>query len=100
MQPLKDNPDGMSGGPAFVIQLERGRPRAYFAGIDVDCDGCDNVLPLLAAQTIIRYWCSNLMVKVGNADFSVIRNRCANDSFGELGVATDNIHLFELSGLW
>ena len=28
------HPDGTSGGPAFVIQLEPGRrPRGYFAGI-------------------------------------------------------------------
>ncbi|PRD44391.1 hypothetical protein C5748_07375 [Phyllobacterium phragmitis] len=33
VRPLKEHPDGMSGGPAFVIQLEVGGPRAYFAGI-------------------------------------------------------------------
>lgn len=34
-RPLDKHPDGMSGGPAFVIQLESGRPRAYFAGMIV-----------------------------------------------------------------
>lgn len=32
---LEVDPDGMSGGSAFVIQLEQGRPSAYFAGIIV-----------------------------------------------------------------
>jgi hypothetical protein len=34
-QALKINPDGMSGGAAFVIQYAEGGPRAYFAGIIV-----------------------------------------------------------------
>lgn len=33
VRPLEASPDGMSGGSAFVIQLEEGRPRAYFAGL-------------------------------------------------------------------
>lgn len=33
VRPLERYPDGMSGGSAFVIRLERGRPHAYFAGI-------------------------------------------------------------------
>ncbi|WP_152535742.1 hypothetical protein [Bradyrhizobium sp. Ai1a-2] len=35
VRPLKKHPDGMSGGSAFVIRLERGKPHAYFAGIIV-----------------------------------------------------------------
>ena len=34
-RPLEQQPDGMSGGSAFVIQWENGRPKAYFAGIIV-----------------------------------------------------------------
>jgi hypothetical protein len=34
-RPLEEHPDGMSGGSAFVIQWENGRPKAYFAGIIV-----------------------------------------------------------------
>ena len=34
-QPLPVSPDGMSGGSAFVIQMENGLPNAYFAGIIV-----------------------------------------------------------------
>ncbi len=34
-QPLTVHPDGMSGGSAFVIQMENGLPKAYFAGIIV-----------------------------------------------------------------
>ncbi|WP_162943919.1 MULTISPECIES: hypothetical protein [unclassified Rhizobium] len=34
-KPLDKLPDGMSGGSAFVVQLEDGRPRAYFAGLIV-----------------------------------------------------------------
>jgi hypothetical protein len=33
VRPLEKHPDGMSGGSAFVIRLERGEPHAYFAGI-------------------------------------------------------------------
>jgi hypothetical protein len=32
---LQDEPDGMSGGSAFVIQLLNGEPHAYFAGLIV-----------------------------------------------------------------
>ena len=35
VQPLEIDPDGMSGGSAFVIQLVDGQPRAYFGGIVV-----------------------------------------------------------------
>jgi hypothetical protein len=35
VRPLEIDPDGMSGGSAFVIQLEDGQPRAYFGGIVV-----------------------------------------------------------------
>ena len=35
VQPLDIDPDGMSGGPAFIIQYESDGPRAYFAGIIV-----------------------------------------------------------------
>jgi hypothetical protein len=35
VQPLEVDPDGMSGGSAFVIQLVDGQPRAYFGGIVV-----------------------------------------------------------------
>lgn len=35
VRPLEKHPDGMSGGSAFVIRLEQGRPRACFAGIVV-----------------------------------------------------------------
>jgi hypothetical protein len=34
-RPLEHHPDGMSGGAAFVIQWENGRPKAYLAGIVV-----------------------------------------------------------------
>ena len=34
-RPLEVHPDGMSGGSAFVIHLENGGPRAYFAGLIV-----------------------------------------------------------------
>ncbi len=30
---LRQQPDGMSGGSAFIIQFESGKPKAYFAGI-------------------------------------------------------------------
>lgn len=33
LEPLNFNPDGMSGDPAFVIQMENESPCAYFAGI-------------------------------------------------------------------
>lgn len=33
--PLQDEPDGMSGGSAFVIQLLNDEPHAYFAGMIV-----------------------------------------------------------------
>ncbi|MDH2354910.1 hypothetical protein QCM80_30210 [Bradyrhizobium sp. SSUT112] len=35
LRPLSKHPDGMSGGSAFVIRLEHGKPHAYFAGIIV-----------------------------------------------------------------
>jgi hypothetical protein len=35
LRPLEKHPDGMSGGSAFVIRLEHGKPHAYFAGIIV-----------------------------------------------------------------
>lgn len=35
VRPLAKHPDGMSGGSAFVIRLEHGKPHAYFAGIIV-----------------------------------------------------------------
>jgi hypothetical protein len=35
VRPLEKHPDGMSGGSAFVIRLEHGKPQAYFAGIIV-----------------------------------------------------------------
>lgn len=35
VRPLKFDPDGMSGGSAFVIQLVDGQPRAFFGGIVV-----------------------------------------------------------------
>lgn len=34
-RPIPFNPDGMSGGPAYVIQLINKQPHAYFAGIVV-----------------------------------------------------------------
>ncbi|MBN8916336.1 MAG: hypothetical protein J0I31_12145 [Rhizobiales bacterium] len=33
VSPLDLDPDGMSGGSAFVIQMQDGRPQAFFAGI-------------------------------------------------------------------
>jgi hypothetical protein len=33
VRPLEKHPDGMSGGSAFVIRLEHGKPHAHFAGI-------------------------------------------------------------------
>lgn len=33
LAPLSLNPDGMSGGSAFTVQLVNGRPKAYFAGM-------------------------------------------------------------------
>lgn len=33
LEPLAFSPDGMSGGPAFVVQLVKGEPHAFFAGI-------------------------------------------------------------------
>lgn len=35
VQPLEIDPDGMSGGSAFVIQLVEGQARAYFGGMVV-----------------------------------------------------------------
>jgi hypothetical protein len=35
LRPLDRHPDGMSGGSAFFIRLENGKPHAYFAGIVV-----------------------------------------------------------------
>lgn len=32
-EPLTFNPNGMSGGPAFVVQMTNGEPHAFFAGI-------------------------------------------------------------------
>jgi hypothetical protein len=41
LRPKDEDPDGMSGGSAFVIQLHNGRPQAYFAGII--CPSSDNL---------------------------------------------------------
>ena len=35
VRPLEVDPDGMSGGSAFVVLLDHGEPKAYFAGIIV-----------------------------------------------------------------
>lgn len=35
VSPLQVNPDGMSGGAAFVIQMQHGEMHAYFAGVVV-----------------------------------------------------------------
>lgn len=40
VQPLDIDPDGMSGGPAFIIQYDADGPRAYFAGIIIR-GGCE-----------------------------------------------------------
>ena len=45
---LAKHPDGMSGGSAFVIRFEHGKPHAYFAGIIVR-GGRDSFLILRAA---------------------------------------------------
>jgi hypothetical protein len=34
-EPIDFNPDGMSGGSAFVVQMVDGALRAYFAGLVV-----------------------------------------------------------------
>ena len=33
VHPMAEDPDGMSGGSAFVIQWQHGQPHAYFAGV-------------------------------------------------------------------
>lgn len=53
VQPLTFNPDGMSGGSAFVIQLEHGQPRANFAGIIVR--GGATLLHILKVGFVIEF---------------------------------------------
>jgi hypothetical protein len=53
VQPLTFDPDGMSGGAAFVIQYEQGQPRAYFAGIIVR--GGTKFLHILKVGFVIRF---------------------------------------------
>lgn len=52
-RPLEDHPDGMSGGSAFVIQLQNDRPQAYFAGIIVR--GGKNLLYILKASVVLEF---------------------------------------------
>lgn len=52
-QPLDENPDGMSGGSAFVIQYEDQQPRAYFAGIIVRGGG--GLFYILKAGFVIAF---------------------------------------------
>ncbi len=51
--PLKQHPDGMSGGAAFVIQWENGRPKAYFAGIIIR--GGKELFRILKAGFVIAF---------------------------------------------
>jgi hypothetical protein len=53
VRPLQKHPDGMSGGSAFVIRLERGTPRAYFAGIIVR--GGQNSFFILRASVVCAF---------------------------------------------
>ncbi|NLS20321.1 hypothetical protein HGP16_27710 [Rhizobium sp. P40RR-XXII] len=53
VQPLEVHPDGMSGGSAFVIQLESGHPRAYFAGLIVR--GGKTTFQILKAGYVIAF---------------------------------------------
>lgn len=53
VRPLDRHPDGMNGGSAFVIQLEDGRPHAYFAGIVVR--GGKETFHILKAGLVIAF---------------------------------------------
>lgn len=53
VRPLDRHPDGMSGGSAFVIQLEGGRPHAYFAGIIVR--GGKDTFQILKAGYVVAF---------------------------------------------
>lgn len=53
VRPIDKHPDGMSGGSAFVIQLEGGQPRAYFAGIIVR--GGKSTFRILKAGFVIAF---------------------------------------------
>jgi hypothetical protein len=50
---LDKHPDGMSGGSAFVIQIEHGQPRAYFAGIILR--GGEEFFTILKAGYVIAF---------------------------------------------
>jgi len=52
-RPLDLHPDGMSGGSAFVIQWEDGKPSAYFAGIIVR--GGTELFHILKAGFVIAF---------------------------------------------
>lgn len=51
--PLEINPDGMSGGAAFVIQYETGEPHAFFAGLIVR--GGRDYLHILKAGVVLAF---------------------------------------------
>lgn len=53
VRPLAKHPDGMSGGSAFVIRLEHGRPHAYFAGIIVR--GGRHTFTILRASVVCAF---------------------------------------------
>jgi hypothetical protein len=53
VRPLAKHPDGMSGGSAFVIRLEHGRPHAYFAGIIVR--GGQHSFTILRASVVCAF---------------------------------------------
>lgn len=53
VHPVEKHPDGMSGGSAFVIQLEGERPHAYFAGIIVR--GGKDTFHILKAGVVIEF---------------------------------------------
>jgi hypothetical protein len=53
VRPLEKHPDGMSGGSAFVIRLEHGKPHAHFAGIIVR--GGRNSFSILKASVVCAF---------------------------------------------
>jgi hypothetical protein len=63
VQPLTFDPDGMSGGSAFVIQIEDEQPSAYFAGIIVRAG--TTLLHILKVGFVIEFLDSLDRQKVG-----------------------------------
>jgi hypothetical protein len=62
-EPLAFDPNGMSGGPAFVVQLVNEEPRAYFAGI-ITRAGTNDIYIVRSGyiRTFLDHWIDQIMV--------------------------------------